>query len=370
MSLSGTTVEVPQTGMGLYIGNFEALIELSIVALAGPVVLAICATLAYIVSTSARLKPCFKCAFLVSQILGVLVMPFLVLSVYGPMLSLVATFTMSVYGILGVFRLLELACGTGPKGFDTSLGRFALYVGIPSELMFDGDGNTRQASWQFRKESFKNLAAHGLLQVCVLSIGRSCDFKPWLPDAVDPIQMHLLGFPKALPAMHLQAFLVYAQLATSLQLFRVASAVIGFEAHDAMRQPLMLSTSVRDFWGRRWNLLIHRLMHRSFFTPLASRPWPLGPRAGAIAAFLVSGIFHEYMWLLVNWYELDYVPGGPLKFFCGAVCVVDNRELVKADKDRQSCRNPSCTIVDDIDDISDPAIRTTLLAGSQWCEVR
>ena len=34
-----------------------------------------------------------------------------------------------------------------------------------------------------------------------------------------------------------------------------------------MRAPLSQSTSIRDFWGRRWNLIIHGLMKRCFFMP-------------------------------------------------------------------------------------------------------
>ena len=35
-----------------------------------------------------------------------------------------------------------------------------------------------------------------------------------------------------------------------------ASALTGFRTMVIMRNPLFASTSVSDFWGRRWNLLI------------------------------------------------------------------------------------------------------------------
>ena len=48
---------------------------------------------------------------------------------------------------------------------------------------------------------------------------------------------------------------------------RMLGAILGIETKIAMRAPLAQSTSIRDFWGRRWNLIIHNLMKRCFFVP-------------------------------------------------------------------------------------------------------
>src|SRR5262249_58339187 len=53
----------------------------------------------------------------------------------------------------------------------------------------------------------------------------------------------------------------------------------GGEAPPLMNRPL-LSTSVSEFWGKRWDTAFRDLTHRFLFRPLAS---PLGPR-GAPAA--------------------------------------------------------------------------------------
>jgi hypothetical protein len=84
---------------------------------------------------------------------------------------------------------------------------------------------------------------------------------------------------------------------------------------NPMRAPLWLSTSVRDFWGRRWNLLIHRLMKRTFFEPLAKASTAKRQLGGCLA-FLMSAFFHEYMWFITNWPDrCGYVPGQPVLFF-------------------------------------------------------
>jgi predicted DCC family thiol-disulfide oxidoreductase YuxK len=63
----------------------------------------------------------------------------------------------------------------------------------------------------------------------------------------------------------------------------------GVNATPVMRNPLR-STSLADFWGRRWNTAFHELATRFSFEPLRSR---VGASAAALFVFLLSGIIHE-----------------------------------------------------------------------------
>lgn len=63
----------------------------------------------------------------------------------------------------------------------------------------------------------------------------------------------------------------------------------GVDAKPLMNWPAA-AAGVSDFWGRRWNTAFRDLTHRFLFRPLASR---LGPRAGAAAGFLFSGLVHD-----------------------------------------------------------------------------
>lgn len=326
LSLSGATVQVPGTDLGIHLGDFVALFEVGITFGVGLAFLAVCAYLAYSAKTCERMTPHLRDVLLWS-IIGLLpLIPFVVLHLYGPLASVVTNFVMSIVVVFGFFRLLELACRTGPKGFDSSLKRFVLYVACPPELAFDGEGCIQQGQPGLWKDVLLNLICHISLMVLVISVARPSAFNPWIPDGTTPSAMPMLGFPVSLPALHLQAMFVYTCLSIPLQFFRLLCAAVGFEARDPMRHPLFLSTSVRDFWGRRWNLLIHRMMHRSFFKPLAAS---LGPRAGAVGAFLASALFHEYMWLVCNWHETDYTFGGPLKFFGVQFVLLTTESLLK-----------------------------------------
>jgi hypothetical protein len=63
----------------------------------------------------------------------------------------------------------------------------------------------------------------------------------------------------------------------------------GLGAAPLMRTPVH-STSLGEFWGRRWNTAFRDLTHRFVFVPLRSR---LGSRTGLLVGFLCSGVLHD-----------------------------------------------------------------------------
>ncbi|KAF7151445.1 hypothetical protein RHSIM_Rhsim02G0096900 [Rhododendron simsii] len=59
-----------------------------------------------------------------------------------------------------------------------------------------------------------------------------------------------------------------------------------------------LATSLQDFWGKRWNLMVSSILHATVYVPVRSiaaraigRKW--APLPATIAAFFVSGLMHE-----------------------------------------------------------------------------
>jgi hypothetical protein len=82
---------------------------------------------------------------------------------------------------------------------------------------------------------------------------------------------------------------------------------VGLQARPLMNRPLA-STSLSEFWGRRWNTAFRDLTHRFLFQPCASG---FGPRWGIVVGFLFSGAVHD----LVISVPAQGGYGGPTVFF-------------------------------------------------------
>ena len=89
--------------------------------------------------------------------------------------------------------------------------------------------------------------------------------------------------------------------------------------------PMFESTSPSDFWGRRWNLIVHDCLKHGVYKPVRS----LGGHASvAVAAsFLASGMFHE--WLLpAVFYDYPSTHGVTLLFFMWQAMLVVSEAVV------------------------------------------
>ncbi|CAL5068295.1 unnamed protein product [Urochloa decumbens] len=98
----------------------------------------------------------------------------------------------------------------------------------------------------------------------------------------------------------------------------LARALLGAELEPQFDRPY-LASSLRDFWGRRWNLMVPGVLRPCVYRPVRAR---LGPAAGLLAAFLVSGVMHEVMFYYIT---LEAGTGEVAAFFAlhGACAVAE-----------------------------------------------
>ena len=62
------------------------------------------------------------------------------------------------------------------------------------------------------------------------------------------------------------------------------------------------SSSPSEFWGRRWNLLVHKGLKNGVYKP--ARKCTSSRIVGVISTFVVSGIIHEYVnFVMFNDYD-------------------------------------------------------------------
>lgn len=85
------------------------------------------------------------------------------------------------------------------------------------------------------------------------------------------------------------AGLIFALHFGAFHLAALAWRRAGRDVVPIMRAPI-LSTSLSEFWSRRWNLAFRDFAHTFVFRPLVRRRWT---RLAEWAAFAFSGIVHE-----------------------------------------------------------------------------
>lgn len=68
---------------------------------------------------------------------------------------------------------------------------------------------------------------------------------------------------------------------------------LGYKVNQMMHNPMIEATSPSDFWGRRWNVLVHAVMKRGVYKPV--RKHSSSPVLASLAVFVASGLFHEWL---------------------------------------------------------------------------
>ncbi|KAL4585407.1 hypothetical protein LXL04_010027 [Taraxacum kok-saghyz] len=125
----------------------------------------------------------------------------------------------------------------------------------------------------------------------------------------------------------------------------LSSTIVGLFLNVELDQQFdepYLATSLQDFWGRRWNVMVNRILHPSVYEPtrilsvkVVGRLW--APVPAILATFLVSGLMHE----LIFFYFTRAWPTWEVMYFFGlhGVCLVLEVVIKKATRYKWSLPN-------------------------------
>lgn len=187
---------------------------------------------------------------------------------------------------LGEFKLLLLASGRGPLDPGLRPVPFVFTATLPVKLLPGAAaGAEEKVSLPLLSSSIKVA-----IMVALLQVFRRKD------------QMH----PYATFALY--GIYIYCFLDSLLPcLAALGRALMGMGLEPQFDKPY-LSTSLQDFWGRRWNLMASAVLRPAVYIPVRAR---LGAPAGVLATFLVSGLVHE----VVVYYITFRLPTGQLTAF-------------------------------------------------------
>ncbi|KAK4426556.1 Acyl-CoA--sterol O-acyltransferase 1 [Sesamum alatum] len=234
---------------------------------------------------------------------------------------------------LANFKLLMFAFGKGPLSDPSvSLPRFAALACLPikSAASIADEKLARlkktdeappikpHAASKTSKKGLKsmwNYVAKGLLICLFLK----------LYDYTDRIHPKLTWV--------LYSFHIYFGLEIILAIFGgLAKAAVGIELEPQFDEPY-LSGSLQEFWGRRWNIMVTRILRPTVYEPvlyfstvIMGRKW--APLPAVIGSFLVSALMHE----LIFFYLGRRRPSGEITMFfmLHGVCLAIEVAIKKA----------------------------------------
>ncbi|KAI6704621.1 hypothetical protein NL676_007583 [Syzygium grande] len=203
---------------------------------------------------------------------------------------------------LANFKLLLFAFGRGPLASDPSISvpRFIALACLPIKIQPDPSPETASRSQentdpiqngrdkrdpppQKPRKGHKSPINYAIKILLLATILRIYDYSDHLPQK----------FIWFLFSIHIYICLEIILAAVAA----MARATLGMELEPQFNEPY-LSTSLQDFWGRRWNIMVTRILRPAVYDPVLAWASPAVGRKYAalpavLATFAVSALMHE-----------------------------------------------------------------------------
>jgi hypothetical protein len=226
----------------------------------------------------------------------------LLLPFYIPLRLGLSASTVAILNFIGAWKAIDVHMQTTPHAI-TNNGFFPFAVHFFSPVEFKlaiakDDDSSKKGSIQrppkalWRKEIFDVVITVAGLSACasIRNVLQACSlpYSSPLPSLMELGRRALI--------LYIEVWAIYFFLSLFSGVFSALLAILQFQAKIMFDQPLLKSTSISDFWSRRWNMLIHGLFKRTVFRPLTRQGFP--PWFAGALAFVISGAFHEYAFSL------------------------------------------------------------------------
>jgi len=213
--------------------------------------------------------------------------------------------------IVSIFHCTEAMFNHSPHSVEASFRNYAIYYMSVVEIVFDEKTNRLvKPSNAYIISRVKDFGINLLTISAYNSIMKHLQYQAFECDinatTASPSELlHGIFGWKLLMNNLTMTLLLHLYLSTfSSALCIMVLVAFGAKSRTVMNNPLMMTTSPSDFWGRRWNLLVHGCLKRGVFKPVLER----SSKAIALwSTFIASGLFHEYILICI-------CPNCPLDF--------------------------------------------------------
>ena len=232
-----------------------------------------------------------------------IILPSPMATVFGIDNSLHRFFVCGTTPTIAIFRTLEAMYGFAPSHATTSVYNYALYFTSP--LLLNPKTPPKTTHHHHQKPAWFSSLYHQIVTfitgLFITGLYQSYirEIMPYgQGPASTPSNLYTWSSLFDLQRWYetiLYAFLLQFYLSTCSAGLAVSTMILtGYSTQPISDAPLQHCSSPTDFWGRRWNNLIHTCLKNGVFKPIRS----LGGHTvlAVLATFIASGLFHE--WLL------------------------------------------------------------------------
>ncbi|KAK7359861.1 hypothetical protein VNO77_01826 [Canavalia gladiata] len=187
---------------------------------------------------------------------------------------------------LSTFKLLLFAFGKGPLSSNPplSLPHFVPLACLPIKFQHQPNHNSKKPNKSLLNYTFTTMAI--ILASLIPLYGKKQNLHP--------------KFVLFLYSIHMYIGLEFV--------FSLASAItgklLGVQLEPQFNEPY-LCTSLQDFWGKRWNIMVNRILYPTVYDPMVNvsgrvigRKW--APLPAILATFVVSGLMHELIFYYIK----------------------------------------------------------------------
>mmetsp|Transcript_19134 Transcript_19134/g.29178 ORF Transcript_19134/g.29178 Transcript_19134/m.29178 type:complete len:457 (+) Transcript_19134:127-1497(+) len=272
-----------------------------------------------------------------SLICVISIMPYVLFDVVG-IQNTAARFSVMAPFILYLFRTFEAAAGFVPRGADESFRRYCTYFATPAEVLFE-QRVTRKEMIQSSMDVMKCAAIMSIVCTILSPSGYTPFGAISAGEFYEPVTVENYLNPRHLGNCFAIAFFFQSGLALgTAAIGNLVQILTGYKVLRAMKNPMLEATSPSDFWGKRWNLLVHVVLKRGVYKPVRRYASAL---IASLAVFVASGLFHEWVVhavFLYNKQSEGVVLGSNTAFFVWNFVVIACERMLVATKGVQSLK--------------------------------
>eukprot|EP00584_Thalassiosira_punctigera_P010869 CAMPEP_0172545780 /NCGR_PEP_ID=MMETSP1067-20121228/15645_1 /TAXON_ID=265564 ORGANISM="Thalassiosira punctigera, Strain Tpunct2005C2" /NCGR_SAMPLE_ID=MMETSP1067 /ASSEMBLY_ACC=CAM_ASM_000444 /LENGTH=426 /DNA_ID=CAMNT_0013332595 /DNA_START=168 /DNA_END=1448 /DNA_ORIENTATION=- len=200
--------------------------------------------------------------------------------------------------IVNSLRILEALHGHAPAAAGRSLYNYVVYFSCAFGISFDPVTlEPKRASFEFITKRFKTIGRDFVIGSFIISILHQYDYEFFdtrlPPHSSEHTLADLVSWRHLLNNFFVAVLISTSLSQSSLGVSLLYNAFYRYETYEIVLNPMFRSTSPSEFWGRRWNTLVHRGLKNGVYKPARSRT--SSKMLAVLATFAVSGVIHEFV---------------------------------------------------------------------------